>query len=53
MLSFPTIAMIEGLALGGGLELALSCDFRYAGPNARFGLPETKIGIFPAYYSFP
>lgn len=35
--------------MGGGLELALSCDFRYVDEKATFGLPETKIGIFPAY----
>ncbi len=47
-LNIPTIAVIEGLTLGGGLELALSCDLRISGKNGKFGLPETKLGIFPA-----
>ena len=45
--SFPTIAAIDGLALGGGLELALACDFRLAGPGARLGLTETSLGLVP------
>jgi methylglutaconyl-CoA hydratase len=44
---FPTIAVIEGAALGGGLELALACDIRVAGTNAILGLPETALGIIP------
>ena len=44
---FPTIAAIDGLALGGGLELALACDFRLAGPDARMGLTETTLGLVP------
>jgi len=44
---FPTIAVIEGAALGGGLELALACDIRVAGANAILGLPETALGIIP------
>jgi enoyl-CoA hydratase/carnithine racemase len=42
-----TIAAINGYALGGGLELALSCDFRYAAEDARLGLPEVGLGIIP------
>jgi len=43
----PTIAAIEGLALGGGLELAAGCDFLIASEEARLGLPEIKLGGFP------
>ncbi|MDR1246466.1 MAG: enoyl-CoA hydratase/isomerase family protein [Clostridiales Family XIII bacterium] len=43
----PVIAAIEGFALGGGMELALSCDFRIAAPNAKMGFPEITLGIFP------
>lgn len=43
----PTIAAIQGYALGGGLELALGCDFRIAGDNARLGFPEIQLGILP------
>ncbi|CAN8231750.1 unnamed protein product [Cochlearia groenlandica] len=46
-LSIPTIAAIEGVALGGGLEMALSCDLRVCGENAIFGLPETGLAIIP------
>lgn len=41
----PAIARIDGLCLGGGLELAASCDFRYATSRSTFGMPETKFGI--------
>jgi enoyl-CoA hydratase/carnithine racemase len=44
----PTIAAIAGHCLGGGLELALACDFRVADTTASFGLPEVGIGILPS-----
>ena len=43
----PTIASIGGFCLGGMLELALCCDFRIAADNAKFGLPEVKLGVLP------
>lgn len=46
-LSIPTIAVIEGAALGGGLEMALSCDLRICGEDAVMGLPETGLAIIP------
>jgi enoyl-CoA hydratase/carnithine racemase len=42
-----SIAAVDGLALGGGLELAMACTLRVAGPGARFGLPEVKLGLIP------
>ena len=45
----PTIAVVNGVALGGGLELALACTMRIASPNAKFGLPEVGLGIIPGY----
>lgn len=44
----PTIAAIQGYALGGGCEVALACDLRVAGRSAKFGQPETSLGIIPA-----
>lgn len=46
-LPVPTIAAIEGHALGGGLELALCCDLRVAGDRARLGMPELTLGVTP------
>ncbi|SES42144.1 enoyl-CoA hydratase [Psychrobacillus sp. OK032] len=46
-LPHPTIAAINGLALGGGCELALSCDIRVAEEHVQIGLPEVKLGLFP------
>ena len=43
----PVVAAIHGVALGAGLELALTCHYRVASPGAQVGLPETKIGLFP------
>ncbi|KAL8514173.1 hypothetical protein ACS0TY_013344 [Phlomoides rotata] len=48
-LCIPTIAVIEGAALGGGLEMALSCDLRICGEDAVLGLPETGLAIIPGY----
>ena len=46
-LPVPTVAAVDGIALGGGFELALACDLIVAGAGATFGLPEVKVGIFP------
>ena len=48
-LSTPVIAAVNGFALGGGLELAMSAHIRVASDNARMGLPETSLGVIPGY----
>lgn len=48
-LSTPVIAAINGFALGGGLELAMSAHFRVASTNAKMGLPEVSLGVIPGY----
>lgn len=46
---FPIIGAINGFALGGGCELALSCDFLYASDKAKFGQPEVNLGVMPGF----
>lgn len=48
-LKTPTIAAVNGFALGGGLELAMACHFRVASDNAKMGLPEVSLGVIPGY----
>ena len=45
----PTIAMIDGFALGGGLEVACSCDIRISSSRSKFGTPEINLGLIPGY----
>lgn len=45
----PVIAVVNGFALGGGLELAMAAHFRIAGDNAKMGLPEVSLGVIPGY----
>lgn len=48
-LPMPTVALINGYCLGGGLELALACDYRIAEESSRLGVPEVMLGIFPGF----
>jgi enoyl-CoA hydratase len=48
-LPMPSVAIVNGYAFGGGLELALACTFRLATPNARLATPEIKLGLIPGY----
>ncbi|MEM1403713.1 MAG: fatty acid oxidation complex subunit alpha FadB [Pseudomonadota bacterium] len=48
-LPYPTVAVINGFAMGGGLEICLACDFRVMSTAAKVGLPETKLGILPGW----
>jgi 3-hydroxyacyl-CoA dehydrogenase/enoyl-CoA hydratase/3-hydroxybutyryl-CoA epimerase/enoyl-CoA isomerase len=48
-LNAPTVCIIAGFALGGGLEFALTCDYRIASVSSKIGLPETKLGIIPGW----
>lgn len=45
----PTVAAVAGVALGGGLEVAMGCNARVAAPGSRLGLPELQLGIIPGF----
>jgi 3-hydroxyacyl-CoA dehydrogenase/enoyl-CoA hydratase/3-hydroxybutyryl-CoA epimerase/enoyl-CoA isomerase len=48
-LPFPTVVAINGICLGGGMEMALACDYRLMSTQAKVGLPEVKLGLFPGF----
>jgi enoyl-CoA hydratase len=48
-LDIPVIAVVNGFALGGGMELTMACDFRIASSKAKFGQPEVNLGLIPGY----
>ncbi len=48
-LAAPSVASVQGLAVGGGLELALACDLRVVGESSKFGAPEVTLGLIPAW----
>lgn len=48
-LRLPVVALVQGFALGGGMEMAMACDFILATKNAIFGQPETKLGLIPGF----
>lgn len=51
LMPVPTVAAINGVAIGGGLELALACDFRVAHSSATLSLPQVRMGIMPGWYA--
>ena len=48
-LAMPSLALVDGMALGGGCELAVFCDMVFASDRATFGQPEIKVGVFPPW----